>query len=601
MTDVAESSALVVMCLALIGSGVALLATRGSRTSAALLILAGAFGVTGVAMGRLGLDPARPWTAAGVLFLPLSLITYPRVRRSTPDLLAVTVSVAIGAAAVAYPGSGAIAVLATAVLSVVVIRTWWAFERGEAGERAPLAWVALALLVALCASFLGAFGGLGLVGTVAAILSLALIGPAMVVGVRAPTTSPRGALVWVTVTFTTVAGYIAAFGLVAAMVELLLGSPPTVGVQGLLAAALALGVHPLRHVLRGVVEELLFGRRRDPLDAAARVAGSVGDEPESALEAIRDALGLPYAAVVAGGVTLAESGSRVGTEAVRPLEPGSPGTRRLVVCLRSGELRLSRDDEQVLSLAGPLLAQTLRAHELAAEVRASRVTVISGVEDERRRLRRDLHDGLGPRLTGIAFTADAAINTLRSDGGATVALLSDLRAEAAAAIVEIRGLVDGLRPPSLDELGLVGALRLQLQSLRSASGQPISVELDADVPSGLPAAVEVAAYRIVTEALSNVARHAGSTRAIVRLEPSDHPGGRALLIEVRDGHAEGRRAEDPNTQWRPGVGLGSMRERAEELGGSFEAGPTQAGGYVLAVLPLTAPVPARLGATTAHE
>ena len=597
MTDVAESSALVVMCLALVGSGLALLATPGSRISAALLILAGAFGVTGVAMGRLGLDAARAWTAAGVLFLPLSLITYPRARRSTPELLAVSVSAAVGAAAVAYTGVEAVAVLATAAVGVVVVRTWWAFERGEEGERAPLAWVAVALLVALCVSFVGAFGGLGLVGTVAATLSLALIGPAMVVGVRAPTTSPRGALVWVTVTFTTVAGYIAAFGLVAAMVELLLGTPPTVGVQGLLAAALALGVHPLRHVLRGVVEELLFGRRRDPLDAAARVVGSVGDDPESALEAIRDALGLPYASVVADGVTLAESGIRVGAEAVGPLEPGSPGTRQLVVCMRSGELRLSRDDEKVLSLVGPLLAQTLRAHELAAEVRASKVTVISGVEDERRRLRRDLHDGLGPRLTGIAFTADASINTLRSDGEATVELLSDLRAEAAAAIVEIRGLVDGLRPPSLDELGLVGALRLQLQSLRGASGQPLSVDLRADVPSGLPAAVEVAAYRIVTEALSNVARHAGSTRAVVRLELADHPGGRVLLIEVLDGPAGGGPSEDEIKAWRPGVGLGSMRERAEELGGSFEAGPTQAGGHVLAVLP----VPVRLGATAAHE
>jgi len=83
----------------------------------------------------------------------------------------------------------------------------------------------------------------------------------------------------------------------------------------------------------------------------------------------------------------------------------------------------------------------------------------------------------------------------------------------------------------------------------------------------------------------------------VRLEPANHPGGPALLIEVRDGHAEGRSSGDEVKAWRPGVGLGSMRERAEELGGSFEAGPTQAGGHVLAVLP----VPVRLGATAAHE
>jgi signal transduction histidine kinase len=219
----------------------------------------------------------------------------------------------------------------------------------------------------------------------------------------------------------------------------------------------------------------------------------------------------------------------------------------------------------------------LRARALAKQLMESRGQTIAAVEEERRRLRRELHDGLGPRLSGVAFTSDAARNLIRTDPAAAEEMVSQLRADTVIAIEEIRRMVYAMRPPALDELGLVPALRQQAIGLRNRDGNPVAVDVSApsEFPD-LPAAVEVAAYRIVTEALTNVARHSSSPCASVRLQPAADG---LLHLEVTD---PGSR----NGTWRPGVGIASMRERATELGGSLEAGPGPAGGRVSALLPL---------------
>jgi two-component system NarL family sensor kinase len=248
-----------------------------------------------------------------------------------------------------------------------------------------------------------------------------------------------------------------------------------------------------------------------------------------------------------------------------------------VVGLRSGELRLRGSDETVLDVVAPALGQALHARLLTTELRRSRGEVISVVEEERRRLRRDLHDGLGPTLTGVAYAADAARNLLGTDPAAADTLLDGLRTDTANAITEVRRLVEGLRPPMLDELGLTQAIRQRARQLRTADGRALVVALDAPDPlPDVPAAVEVVAFRIVVEALTNVCRHAGSDRAAVTLGLA---GGR-LDLEVADGGAGAGRP------WTPGVGLTSMRERAESVGGTCTAAATPAGGRVRASLPL---------------
>ena len=139
-------------------------------------------------------------------------------------------------------------------------------------------------------------------------------------------------------------------------------------------------------------------------------------------------------------------------------------------------------------------------------------------------------------------------------------------------------MVEDLRPPALDELGLVDALRQRAEQLgRRADGAVVRVRVDVppDVPA-LPAAVEVAAYRIATEALTNIARHSQAGSAVVRLTYGD-----GFEVSVSD--------DGPTSgPWPPGTGLLAMRERVAELGGAFHAGPSPAGGRVHATFPLAA-------------
>jgi signal transduction histidine kinase len=201
-----------------------------------------------------------------------------------------------------------------------------------------------------------------------------------------------------------------------------------------------------------------------------------------------------------------------------------------------------------------------RLHEAfvpeAAELQRARERLVAAREEERRRLRRDLHDGLGPALAGAALKVEAAENLLESDPAAAATLLGDARTEIQAAVADVRRLVYALRPPALDELGLVGALREQAE--RIGVGERVHVEVDApDRVDGLPAAVEVAAYRIALEAMTNVERHADARSCVVRISTNGD-----LELEIADdGHGLA-------SDFRAGVGIASMRERAAELGGT---------------------------------
>jgi signal transduction histidine kinase len=199
---------------------------------------------------------------------------------------------------------------------------------------------------------------------------------------------------------------------------------------------------------------------------------------------------------------------------------------------------------------------------------------VTAREEERRRLRRDLHDGLGPQLAAQTLKVGSARSLYGRDPAAADALLSELETNMEAAISDIRRLVYNLRPPALDELGLDGAIR-ESAAQYATNGLKISVDTPQTLPS-LPAAVEVAAYRIVQEALTNVVRHAAASECVIRLELDGE-----LEVEITDdgvGLPEDRGA---------GVGLSSMRERAVELSGTCVVEPSlPEGTRVLARLPI---------------
>jgi signal transduction histidine kinase len=212
--------------------------------------------------------------------------------------------------------------------------------------------------------------------------------------------------------------------------------------------------------------------------------------------------------------------------------------------------------------------------------------VVEAREEERRRIRRDLHDGLGPVLTGVGYTADAALNVLRAHPERSARLRSQLRSDTSDAISEVRRIVEGLRPPALDEVGLAAALR---QRAVRYSGR-LNVDVRCSVPAAegpdlLPAAVEVVAYRVASEAMTNAARHAvpraGSTclRVTVNLSAEFAAGSEHLVVTVEDDGA-------PANQWTTGTGLASMAARCDEVGGTVRSGAYDGGWRVQARLPL---------------
>ncbi|WP_324273332.1 sensor histidine kinase [Blastococcus brunescens] len=222
-------------------------------------------------------------------------------------------------------------------------------------------------------------------------------------------------------------------------------------------------------------------------------------------------------------------------------------------------------------------AAAAHASSLAAELQHSRGQLVTAREEERRRLRRDLHDGLGPSLGAVVLRIDTARN-LAGAGRAEDAdrVLRQARDDVAAALADVRRLVHDLRPPALDDLGLAAAVRQQAERLL-APGTVVTVDAGPGADD-LPAAVEVAAYRIASEALTNVARHARATTCRIELA-RDRDG--SLVVTVTDDGA-GIAPDAP-----AGVGLVSLRERAAELGGRCSVTcPPDGGTVVRAVLPV---------------
>jgi signal transduction histidine kinase len=573
--------ALTALIVALVAGGAVLVRDRATAVSGALLLLAGALGLAGlIADAAERGDGARDalLTAGGLIAFPLAAVAYPRADPRHPvDFVATTTVGASGVVAL-LNASNANATSSMAFVSALalMIRIWWRIERGPQEERPAQLWLALSLGAAGLAGAVAAFAGGGSdLGGAIVVGVFVVVPPAMVVGRRRPeVVDVRGLIVQAVVTAVAMLLYLSVFVGVASAFPADRGY--NIGALGVLAAICALGFHPTTVILRGVVDELLFGDRPDPLRAATQVADRIGEDPVLALRAIREALVLPYASLRADGGELARSGTVVTHTRTIPLDLGSDSVGEVVVGLRAGDLRLSAADEHVLRIVAPLLAQTIRARALAADLRASRGEAIAAIEEERRRLRRDLHDGLGPTLTGVAFATDAARNKLRDDPSGADELLARLRADTSEAISEIRRLVEGLRPPALDELGLVAAVRQQARWMHTAAGAPLAVTIEAPEPMpDLPAAAEVAAFRIVVEALTNVARHASSDTAHVVLTV-DQTGLGIVVDDAGDGAAP----------WQPGVGMSSMRERAEQVGGRLSAGAGPRGGRVEASIPL---------------
>jgi signal transduction histidine kinase len=354
----------------------------------------------------------------------------------------------------------------------------------------------------------------------------------------------------------------------------------------------ALVALPLRDALQRAINRLMYGDRDEPWRALHRLGSRLewAADPDRALpaiaETVADALRLPYVAVevtdeLGHTVVAAEHGGPSQASATLPLVHGGEPVGRLVLGVRRGERGFRADELALLGDLARHAGAAVHAQRLRRDLAGSRERLVIAREEERRRLRRDLHDGLGPALAAIGLRAETAAAVVRDDPDTAAGQLEALAAETRDALADIRRLVDGLRPPALDELGLVGAIGSQASRLDSSdptrvAGAAIHVGSAPSPLPELPAAVEVAAYRIAVEAMTNAVRHAGAQTCRVQLEAADQ-----LTIEVVD---DGRGLTETA---RVGTGLESMRERAAEVGGELSVERRAEGGTrVVARLPL---------------
>jgi signal transduction histidine kinase len=483
---------------------------------------------------------------------------------------------------------------AAAFIGAILSQTYRYRRRSSAAQRQQTKWIVFGAVVAIGAQLieLVAFQAMGqhiwleLLGNLVVSLAFLLIPITIGIAILRYRLFDIDALINRTLAYGSLSvGVVALYALAVGAGSLVFqtGAAPIISL--LVTGAIAVLFQPLRAWLQRGVNRLLYGQRDEPYAVLTQLgrqlasASAPHDVLPAVVETVAQALKVPYVGIALrqnGALAVAAETGAPDAEVVRlPLTQSTVELGELRVAPRAKGERFSAADLRLLREVAREASGAVYALQLTADLRQSHMRLISLREEERRRLRRDLHDGAGSALTGIAFKLSAAQSLVHHDSAAGAALLDELKGETQAIIGDLRRLVYDLRPPALDELGLVSALREHVARLPA---QGLRIEVDApETPLELPAAVEIAAYRITLEALTNVIRHARARSCLIRLSASAD----TLALEVAD-DGGGLPAD-----FTPGVGVSTMRERAAELGGTCAITGRPSGGVQIVIqLPL---------------
>ncbi|CAN5333792.1 hypothetical protein BH10ACT7_BH10ACT7_01290 [soil metagenome] len=352
-----------------------------------------------------------------------------------------------------------------------------------------------------------------------------------------------------------------------------LGAPPeSVGWWG--AATVAALAYPTVRLAYRAASWLVYRGQVDPAAAIAQLAARLDGQddpralPETVLTTVSDSLFLDGAALVGEGVLSHTVGTVGGAAEDFPIVYQGEQLAVLRVAPRRGESEFTRRDRATLARLLVHAAPALHGARALADLGDAHSRLLIAREEERRRLRRDLHDDLSPSLSGLALSAAALARTAASLDSSLAGQADELHQDIQQTVLQSRDIAHGLRPPILDDLGLVAAIRDRVHG-------PGALAITLTAPEGrldLPAAVDLAVLRIVQEAVANVRRHARATACTITISAGD-----SLLVRVED-NGIGMPARR-----RPGIGLTSIRERSTELGGTARFSTTAAGGGLVEV------------------
>ena len=482
----------------------------------------------------------------------------------------------------------AVPVFVLSCLALVVVALIARYRRSDTIGRARLRWIAYAASIVFGTFVIGPI--VRLTFGVQAPLGLALASVPIAIGIAIlrHRLFDIDLLISRTVSYATLSGIVVALYLVTVtLIGALLRRPEDLLVSAGAALVAALVFNPLRVRVQRAVDRLIYGQRSDPYAVVAELGRRLGAalDPDSVLPTIArtvgDSLRLPYVAVELnagdGERIVASHGTPRDRVSRLPLVYQQETVGNLLVSPRQGEITLGLQDLAVLEALSRQAGVAAHGVRVTADLRRARERLVVARDEERRRLLRDLHDELGPRLASHTLLVDAARSALLRDGSRADALLADLALETRRSLEEVRRIARGLRPPALDELGLSEALR---NAAEQCASNQLAVEVDVSDVESTPTAVETAAYHVAREALANVVRHADARWCAVRLR---RDGGGALVLEIEDDGRGGVVSGTPS-----GLGLKSMRERPAEVGGDCVIGERPGGGTrVRAVFPLS--------------
>jgi signal transduction histidine kinase len=349
---------------------------------------------------------------------------------------------------------------------------------------------------------------------------------------------------------------------------------------------IAVSFQPLRMRLQAWVNKRLYGFRDEP----GTVLQQLGLQLEAAMdpssmlaaiaETVRTSMRVPYVAISGfrgeARAVLASSGMSRPDLEVWPLTYQGQIVGDFLISPRSPDEPLGSRDRTLLAAIARQTGIAVHATRVSNDLADAYQQLVSTRDEERQRLRRDLHDGLGPQLASQTLTLDAALVTLEHNPSEAHRMLADLRGHLQDSIDEIRRVIYALGPTGFGENGLAGSIQESFRLYHFAHVHFSLIVTDKLPPLSVHTETEI--YRIVLEAITNVVRHASATEAVVTIGLLEERG--RLILAIED---NGSGLPIPN---RPGFGLESMRTRTERLNGTLRIESNSGGTRVYAELPV---------------